>query len=128
MLIACNTHIPTKQREVQSNFHDQVHRSFANVAISETSKEDPESQKRCLRTMLTTVTAQSRGTAYPDENSRGSTDKQKIALHHSLAGSLLLEMLMSPSKMDLVIHLHTSPKVDHGPILDYVRLGRKIFC
>lgn len=61
MLIACNTNLPRDQHEVQQSFRDQVRRSFDAVTICETSKQDSEGQKRCLRTMLNTVTAQAEG-------------------------------------------------------------------
>jgi hypothetical protein len=52
VLIASKTDVPENLRQVQPRFQEQVRRSFANVAVFETAKGEPESHKRCLLSML----------------------------------------------------------------------------
>jgi hypothetical protein len=61
MLVACKADVPEERREVHSRFHDQVKRSFSNVVVSETNKDEAETQKRCLSNMLHRVFATPRG-------------------------------------------------------------------
>lgn len=64
MLVACKAEAPDDQREIPPHFHDQVKRSFSTILVQETSKKEPETQKRCLSNMLHSVFARNRGMYY----------------------------------------------------------------
>jgi hypothetical protein len=62
MLVACKAEIPEERREVHTRFRDSIRRSFPNVNLAETNKDEAETQKRCLSNMLHRIFATPRGT------------------------------------------------------------------
>jgi hypothetical protein len=61
MLVACKAEIPEERREVPVRFKESIKRSFPSVNVAETSREEAESQKRCLSNMLHRIFATPRG-------------------------------------------------------------------
>ena len=70
VLIACKTDIAEEYRQVSSSFQDQIRRCFANVAIFETAKNEPEGHKRCLLSMLNQHLGTAKGASARAEQTR----------------------------------------------------------